>query len=82
MDIYLLIYNNRLNFVKENIETLYKIHYKMIKKYDDKQRNYEIFMCLNNIKNNNFIKDLLNINQINEVNDQIKNTINFIIVFY
>ena len=32
-------------------------------------------MCLNNIKNNNFIKDLLNINQINEVNDQIKNNI-------
>ena len=63
----------RLNFVKENIETLYKIHYEMIKKYDDKKRNYEIFMCLNNIKNNNFIKDLLNINRINEINDQIKN---------
>ena len=52
----------KMNKVKQNFENLYKIYYDMVDKYDDGKRNYEIIMSLNNIKNNNILKDLETIN--------------------
>ena len=49
---------DRFNKVKENIEMIYKIYYEMVIKYEDKNRNYEIFMSLNDIKNSNVMKEL------------------------
>jgi len=66
----------RFNKVKENIEMIYKIYYEMITKYEDKNRNYEAFMSLNGIKNNNFVKNLENINLINNINDKSKHILN------
>ena len=36
---------------------IYKIYYEMVTKYEDKNRNYEAFMSLNGIKNNNILKN-------------------------
>ena len=63
----------RLNKVKVNIEKIYQIYYEMVTKYDDKNRNYEAFMSLNNIKNNSVMKALKNINQIKNFNDKVNN---------
>ncbi len=55
-----------LKCVKENIEEYYNIYNNIIKNYDIKNRNYEIFYNLNNINNDIIIKDLKEI--INENN--------------
>ena len=73
-DIFELI--NKLNNVKENIETLYNIYSEMINKYDDKYRNYEIFMSLNTINNNQILNDIKDINKISYINDKIEKILN------
>ena len=59
--------------MKANIEKIYQIYYEMVTKYDDKNRNYEAFMSLNNVKNNSVMKALKNINQIKNFNDKVNN---------
>ena len=49
--------------VFEDIEKIYQIYYEMVTKYNDKNRNYEAFMSLNNIGNNSVMKTLKIINQ-------------------
>ena len=56
-----------------NIEKIYQIYYEMITKYNDKNRNYEAFMSLNNIGNNSVMKALKNINQMNNINEKVNN---------
>ena len=63
----------RLNKVKANIEKIYQIYYETITKYNDKNRNYEAFMSLNNIGNNSVMKTLKNINQMNNINEKVNN---------
>ena len=67
---------DRFNKVKENIEMIYKIYYEIVANYEDKNRNYEIFMSLNDIKNNNVMKELQKINQINNINEKAKEILN------
>ena len=62
----------KMNKVKQNFEKLYKIYYDMVDKYDDGKRNYEIIMSLNNINNNNILKDLETINQTNNINYKVE----------
>ena len=62
---------DKLNNVKENIEILYQIYYDMINKYEDKYRNYEIFMSLESIKKNSIIKKIRSINEISTENKKI-----------
>ena len=66
----------QLNNVKENIEILYNIYSDMLHKYEDKYRNYEIFMSLENINNNNIINDLKRINKIENINNKLENILN------
>lgn len=67
----------RFKNVKENIETIYKIYFEMVTKYDDKNRNYQVFNSLNNIKNINIImNDLNDINKINDIHDKMTNILN------
>ena len=66
----------RFNKVKENIERIYKIDYEMVTKYEDKNRNYQAFMSLNSIKNNIVMKNLSNINQVNNIIDKSKYILN------
>ena len=56
-----------MNKLKENFEILYSIYYEMINKYEDKYRNYEIIMSLNSIDDNIIIKNLKEINKINNI---------------
>ena len=55
---------------------IYKIYYEIVANYEDKNRNYEIFMSLNDIKNNNVMKELQKINQINNINEKAKEILN------
>ena len=55
----------------ENIEKLYSIYYEMITEFDDKKRNYEYFMSLNNIKTDMVFQQIQGINQINDLNNKI-----------
>ena len=48
---------DKLNNVKNNLEMLYDIYNDMIDKYEDKYRNYEIFMSLDCINKNNIINE-------------------------
>ena len=45
----------------------------MINKYEDKYRNYEIFMSLNTINDNKIIHDLKDINNMDNINNKINN---------
>ena len=67
---------NKFKNVKENIEILYNIYNNLINKYEDKYRNYEVLVSLNSINNNNVIKELNNINQIDNINKKIENILN------
>ena len=67
---------DRFNKVKENIEMIYKIYYEMVTKYEDKNRNYEIFMRLNDIKKNSVMKELQDIININNINEKVKEILN------
>ena len=57
----------KLNTVKENIEILYDIYYKMITKFDSRKRNYETFMSINSFNTNMVFQAVQQINQTNEV---------------
>ena len=65
----------KLNTVKENIEILYDIYYKMITKFDSRKRNYETFMSINSFNTNMVFQAVQQINQTNEV-QQLNPTIN------
>ena len=67
---------DRFNKVKENIEMIYKIYYEMVTKYEDKNRNYEAFMSLNGIKNNNILKNPDTIKLVNNMNEKSKYILN------
>ena len=62
---------NKLKIVVENIEKLYSIYSEMITEFDDKKRNYEYFMSLNNIKTDMVFQQIQGINQINDLNNKI-----------
>ena len=62
---------NKLKIVVENIEKLYGIYSEMITEFDDKKRNYEYFMSLNNIKTDMVFQQIQGINQINDLNNKI-----------
>ena len=68
---------NILNKVLNSIEMYYKIFNKIINIYDNKNRNYENYYNLNEIKksNNNIINELININNENNINNRFKNMI-------
>ena len=57
----------KLNNIKDNIQILYNIYNNIIEKYEDKYRNYELLMTINNI---NIINDIQKINNINNINDK------------
>jgi len=69
--------NNILNKVLNNIEIYYKIFNNIINSYNNKNRNYEYYYNLNEIKigNNNIINDLNNIINENNINNKFKNII-------
>ena len=67
---------DRFNKVKDNIEMIYKIYYEMVTKYEDKNRNYEAFMSLNGIKNNNILKNPDTIKLVNNMNEKSKYILN------
>ena len=60
----------KLNTVKENIELLYDIYYKMITKFDSRKRNYETFMSINSFNTNMVFQA---VQQINQTNTNINN---------
>ena len=60
----------KLNTVKENIEILYDIYYKMITKFDSRKRNYETFMSINSFNTNMVFQA---VQQINQTNTNINN---------
>ena len=57
----------KLNTVKENIEILYDIYYKMITKFDSRKRNYETFMSINSFNTNMVFQAVKQINQTNNI---------------
>jgi len=59
----------KLNTVKENIEILYDIYYKMITKFDSRKRNYETFMSINSFNTNMVFQAVQQINQTNSINN-------------
>jgi len=68
------LFNNNINAiinilkeVKENMNIYYKIKEDIINNYNNKNRNYEILFNLNKIKENNIIKELENIINLNSV---------------
>ena len=67
---------NILNKVKENIEIYYKINNEIINNYKIEDRNYEILYNINEIRNNIKIKDIDEIINNNNINNEIKNIIN------
>ena len=68
---------NILNKVLNNIEIYYKIFNNIINNYNNKNRNYENYFNLNEIKNsnNNIINEIKNINNENSINNKFKNII-------
>ena len=69
----------KLNELIRTMNIFYEINNNIIKNYDIKNRNYEIFQNINEINNNNIILDkILNINK----NNDLKNKINDIIDLY
>jgi len=65
-----------LNKVKENIEIYYKINEDIINGYKIEDRNYEILYNINEIKNNIKIKDIDEIINNNNINNEFNNIIN------
>ena len=63
----------KLNTVKENIELLYDIYYKMITKFDSRKRNYETFMSINSFNTNMVFQAVPQINQTNSINNNLNN---------
>ena len=64
---------DKLNNVKNYLEMLYDVYYNMIDKYEDKYRNYELFMSLDSINLNSIINELNNINTMTKDNNKIEN---------
>ena len=65
----------KLNTVKENIEILYDIYYKMITKFDSRKRNYETFMSINSFNTNMVFQAVKQINQTNSINNIFNNKV-------
>ena len=65
----------KLNTVKENIEILYDIYYKMITKFDSRKRNYETFMSINSFNTNMVFQAVQQINQTNSINNIFNNKV-------
>ena len=65
-----------LNKIKENIEVYYKINNDIINNYKIEDRNYEILYNINEIKNNIKIKDIDEIINDNNINNEFKNILN------
>ena len=65
----------KLNTVKENIEILYDIYYKMITKFDSRKRNYETFMSINSFNTNMVFQAVKQINQNNSINNIFNNEV-------
>ena len=65
----------KLNTVKENIELLYDIYYKMITKFDSRKRNYETFMSINSFNTNMVFQAVKQINQNNSINNIFNNEV-------
>ena len=65
----------KLNTVKENIEILYDIYYKMITKFDSRKRNYETFMSINSFNTNMVFQAVKQINQTNSINNIFNNEV-------
>ena len=65
----------KLNTVKENIEILYDIYYKMITKFDSRKRNYETFMSINSFNTNMVFQAVQQINQTNSINNILNNEV-------
>ena len=65
----------KLNTVKENIEILYDIYYKMITKFDSRKRNYETFMSINSFNTNMVFQAVQQINQTNSINNIFNNEV-------
>ena len=65
----------KLNTVKENIELLYDIYYKMITKFDSRKRNYETFMSINSFNTNMVFQAVQQINQTNSINNILNNEV-------
>ena len=65
----------KLNTVKENIEILYDIYYKMITKFDSRKRNYETFMSINSFNTNMVFQAVQQINQNNSINNIFNNEV-------
>ena len=53
----------KINYVQERINKVYNIYYEMVNNYEDKDRNYQIFTSLNNIKKDKLLNQLKIINQ-------------------
>ena len=66
----------KLNTVKENIEILYDIYYKMITKFDSRKRNYETFMSINSFNTNMVFQAVQQINQTKQLNPTNINNLN------
>ena len=64
---------NKLKIIKENIEQYFEIINDIIKKYtNNKKRNYQILININNIiNNNNIINYIKNVNKNNNKYDHI-----------
>ena len=62
---------SKLNFVREKVNTVYKIENEIVNKYEDNYRNYEIFASLYNIKNDKCLNKIKEINQKEEIKDKI-----------
>jgi len=67
---------NILNKIKENIEIYYKINNDAMNNYIKENLNYEILYNINEIKNNIKIKDIDEIINDNNINNEFKNLLN------
>ena len=67
---------DRFMTVKDNLEILYQIYYDMLDKYEDKYRNYEVFMSLNNINNNKVAEELKAINETDSIKNKVEHILN------
>jgi len=56
----------KLNKIKENIKIYYKINKDILNNYNLKNKNYKILQNINEIKNNNIINDIKEINNDNK----------------
>ena len=61
----------KLVYVRDKVNYVYKIYDDIVNKYEDRYRNNEIFSSLNNIKNNIFLNKIKEINQKESIKDKI-----------